>query len=92
VSAKAKARTEPPRRLGDCAPGDIVQTPCGWLYVTGLVKNGALVQLWHVYEKRTVSQTFGVSSEIAVLDVTRKETAMPPAAGGEFDPVRGGLR
>lgn len=89
--AKAKEPSQP-KRIGDCALGDIAQTPAGWLLVTAQVMNGTLVHLWHPYERRKVSATFGVMDDLAVLSVTKRPSTLPPVAGGtaaEFDPVRG---
>lgn len=88
---KPKASGDP-KTLGDVEPGWIAQTPCGHLLVMGQVKGGTLVELWHPYEQRKCSATFGVMAELVVLAVTRRPGAMPPAAGGagtEVDPVRG---
>jgi hypothetical protein len=78
-----------PRRIADCGPGDIAQTPAGFLRVAEQVKNGTLVELWHPDEKRRLSATFGVMNDLAVLSVTPRPTCPPSAGGGECDPVRG---
>ena len=67
-----------PRQLGDCAPGDVAQTPCGHLFVGDQVKGGVLVRLYHPDERRYVSQPFGVSADIAVLSITPVPLAFPP--------------
>jgi hypothetical protein len=78
-----------PRRLADCGPGDIAQTPAGFLRVAEQVKNGTLVELWHPDEKRRLSATFGVMNDLMVLHVTPRPARPPTAVGVECDPVRG---
>jgi hypothetical protein len=88
VKGKAKPPAAP-RRIADCGPGDIAQTPAGFLRVAEQVKNGTLVELWHPDEKRRLSATFGVMSDLAVLAVTPRPTRPPTTGGVECDPVRG---
>jgi hypothetical protein len=79
-----------PRRIADCGPGDIAQTPAGFLRVAEQVKNGTLVELWHPDERRRLSATFGVMNDLAVLTVTPRPARRAAADGGaECDPVRG---
>jgi len=90
MTAKAKSTTPPAKRLiGDCDPGDIAQTPAGWLRVCGQVLNGTLVELWDPYEKKRISQWFGVMNDLAVLAVTPRQPTPAVPGGEEFDPVRG---
>lgn len=85
--------TDQPITLADVEPGNIAETPAGWLIVNGHVNGGwALCDLWDPTQQRKVSATFGVSGEVAVLSVKRKPGAAPATAGGvgcEVDPVRG---
>jgi hypothetical protein len=86
----AKAKPPAKKILADCEPGEIAQTPAGWLYVCGQVKNGTLVELWHPDERKRLSQMFGLMNDLAVLGVTpRRPAARQVGAGDEFDPVRG---
>ena len=90
MTAKAKSTTPPAKRLiGDCDPGDIAQTPAGWLYVCGQVWNGTLVELWHPETQKRLSATFGVMNDLAVLGVTPRPPRPAAPRGDEFDPVRG---
>jgi hypothetical protein len=86
MKPKAPAKS----RIADCEPGEIAQTPAGWLYVCGQVLNGTLVELWHPHRQKRLSQTFGVMDDLEVLGVTPRQPAKRQVgAGDEFDPVRG---
>jgi hypothetical protein len=88
VKGKAKPQTAP-RRIADCGPGHIAQTPAGFLRVAEQVKNGTLVELWQPEQQRRLSATFGVMNDLAVLSVTPRPARPPSAGGTEVDPVRG---
>jgi hypothetical protein len=88
-----KAPTKPStgaRRLADCGPGDVAQTPAGCLLVTGNINGWPLCRLYHPDEERVLTQPFGAPPDLAVLTVRRKP--MPPsvmAGGSDYDPLRG---
>lgn len=83
--------TEPPKTLGECKVGDVAETPCGTLLVTGAINGFPLVRLYSKADNRTVSQPFGVRADVPVMSVSRKPNPRPPAAAGNtYDPVSGG--
>jgi hypothetical protein len=86
---KGKAKPPAPRQIADCGPGDIAQTPAGFLRVAEQVKNGTLVELWHPEQQRRLSATFGVMNDLAVLSVTPRPARPLTGSGVECDPVRG---